>query len=793
MKNTLYTFLFSLILGFTAHAQVLNVPLIEQEQDAWCWNGVSKSALDYYGEVHEQCEIAEYVRTVTSRGFGNTPCCENPTGPCNQGNAIYNEDGSIQDILHHFAGITSEYKGQFGRTEADVANSIARNAVVPCGWLWATGGGHAVLIHGYVSGNVYYMDPWYGEGKKIASYSNFSSGSDGSDAGHHTWITGIYFTSDVTQTDTVVPCDAPNSITVSNISGSSVDLNWPVIASAQSYKIRYRAQGSATWINTTSSANSKTIANLSGTTTYEFQVASVCNSVSESSFSSTATATTLEGPVVYCAANGNSVDGEWINSVVFGSINNTSNANGGYADFTAQSTSITAGTSANITLTPGFASSWLFGTTTQPEFWSIWIDLNQDGDFTDANEQRFVSSSSSTSAVTAAISIPSGSPAGTTRMRIAMKRSSVASSCESFANGEVEDYSVTIIEDLPPTCDVVTNLSISSVTNNSFSASWSGDVDATSYNVDIRENGGAWTTVSTTTASYNFTGLSAETNYEVKVSTVCSFGNSAESNIVSATTLSGPVEYCSASGNSTSEWIEAISLGNINNTSGADGGYADFTTQSASIEIGASASLTITPGFPYSWLFGYTTQAEFYSVWIDLNQDGDFDDANELQYVSPNSNSGYQAFSVSLSIPASAALGETRLRIAMKRGSAANSCEALANGEVEDYTVNIVSSVGGSGRITAVGSISELESSMYPNPASDVVNIKLSIPSNSSTVTINLRDISGKWIQGETFESANSDKTTTYQMPLNQLTQGIYLVEVVTNTGDRQLQKLIVN
>ena len=33
MKNTLYTFLFSLILGFTAQAQVLNVPTVEQEQD----------------------------------------------------------------------------------------------------------------------------------------------------------------------------------------------------------------------------------------------------------------------------------------------------------------------------------------------------------------------------------------------------------------------------------------------------------------------------------------------------------------------------------------------------------------------------------------------------------------------------------------------------------------------------------------------------------------------------------------------------------------------------------------
>ncbi len=781
-----------IVLGasFGLQAQVLNVPTVEQEQENWCWAGVSKCMLDYYGNTLQQCEIAEYARTTsTYYNYGNTPCCDVPDGACDQYNQIYGYDGSIESILSHFADIESD--GVYSSlTEAQIQADVANNRTSVMRWGWTTGGGHFLVVHGYVNGNVYYMDPWFGEGKKIATYNTVKSGNDGS--GYHNWTHTLYITSDVTVQDTI-PCDSPTNL-AANVSGTTVTLNWAVVASAQSYNVRYREQGTSTWsLEENIIGNSFVISSLEGNTNYEFQVASKCNQVSFSDFSSSTNATTEDAPLVYCTSNGNSVEGEWINAVAFGSINNTSNANGGYADFTAQSTSITAGTSSNITLTPGFASSWLFGTTTQPEFWSVWIDLNQDGDFNDANEQCFVSSSSSTSAVSAAISIPSGTPAGTTRMRIAMKRSSAASSCESFANGEVEDYSVTIIEDVPPACDVVTNLSISSVTNNSFSASWSGDVDATSYNVDIRENGGAWTTVSTTTASYNFTGLSAETTYEVKVSTICSFGNSTESNIVSATTLSGPVEYCSASGNSTSEWIEAISLGNINNTSGADGGYADFTTQSASIEIGASASLTITPGFPYSWLFGYTTQAEFYSVWIDLNQDGDFDDANELQYVSPSSNSGYQAFSVSLSIPASAALGETRLRIAMKRGSAANSCEALANGEVEDYTVNIVSTVGGSGRITAVGSISELESSVYPNPASDVVNIKLSIPSNSSTVTINLLDISGKWIQGETFESANSDKTTTYQMSLNQLTQGIYLVEVVTNTGDRQLQKLIVN
>ena len=974
MKNKIYTLCIGLLFAFTTQAQVLNVPTIEQEQDLWCWAGISKSALDYYDEVLEQCEIAEYTRNNRS-GYGNDPCCENPSGLCNNTNVLYNSDGSIQDILHHFAGITSEYKGQFGRTEADVANSIARNAVIPCGWLWSAGGGHAVLIHGYVDGNVYYMDPWFGEGKKIATYSNFSSGNDGSDAGHHTWVSGIYFTSDVSAVDTIA-CETPLSLSAS-ASGTTVSLSWPVVASAISYSIRYREIGTSSWSSTSSSGNSKNIAGLSPETPYEFQVASQCNAVSFSDYTASTTATTEEGPLVYCDSKGTSVAGEWIQSVSFGSISNTSNANGGYADFTAQSTSITAGTSENITLTPGFPSNWLYGTTTQAEMWSVWIDLNQDGDFTDANEQRFVSASTSTTAVTASISIPSGSLAGTTRMRIAMKRSNAATSCETFANGEVEDYSINIIADVPPTCDVVTNLGTSNVTNNTLTATWSASANASSYNVDISADGGSswatvstsatsynftgltaetqyqvkvatvcsfgssdyssavsattladptcdaatglalsnitnssltatwsaapyassytvdisadggssWTSVSTSATSYNFTGLNAETQYQVKVATVCSFGSSAYSSavsattlaaptcdtptglalsnitntsitaswnassnansysveirenggswsaistastsysfsglsqkttydvrvsalcsfgnstasaLVSATTLAGPVTYCSASGTSASEWIEAISIGSINNTSGANGGYADFTTHSTDLELGQSANLTITPGFPYNFFWGYTTQPEYYSVWIDLNQDGDFDDANELQYVSPSSTTAYQAFTVSLSIPATAALGETRMRIAMKRNSAASACGSYSNGEVEDYTVNIVNSLGGGVANTSTLSSNkpvELNSKLYPNPANDHTKLAINIPANTGAVSMVMYDYTGKTIAAKSFEASSNNQTIEEPIQLSNLVKGIYLIQISAENGKTINHKLVV-
>ncbi len=652
------------------------------------------------------------------------------------------------------------------------------------------------------------------------------------------------------------------------------------MASAQSYELQYREQGTSNWVSESVSSNSLNVNDLSPLSTYEFRVSSLCNSVSVSDFSSVISATTEDGPIVYCNSNGNSVASEWIQSVEIGSLNNVSNANGGYADFTSQLVSITAGTSESITLTPGFPYNWLYGTQTQPEFWSVWVDLNQDGDFTDANEQRFVSSSSSTSAVTASISIPSGTIEGNTRMRIAMKRGAAATSCESFANGEVEDYTINIIADVPPTCDVVTNLAVSSVTDNSLSVSWNGDVDASSYDVDIRENGGAWSTVnvngtshnfsgliaetsyevrvstvcafgssdysssvsattsaeptcdvpsglavgnvsnngftaswnassnassysldirenggawssvSTSNTSYNFAGLNSETNYDVRVSAICSFGNSVVSSVLSVQTLAGPVEYCSASGTSANEWLEAISLGSISNSSGANGGYGDFTNQATNLELGESVNLSITPGFPYDWLWGYYTQPEFYSVWIDYNQDGDFDDSNELAFQSASSNSTYQAFNVNFIVPQNALVGETRIRIAMKRGAAATSCESYNNGEVEDYTVNIIESLGGNSATGVANNDGlELSAKIYPNPANDQLFVRINNLESFGEIELSLMDLSGKQVL---VKSLNTSIDKPELLDVSSLKRGLYLLTIKTDSGGTKNQKVIL-
>ena len=81
-----------------------------------------------------------------------------------------------------------------------------------------------------------------------------------------------------------------------------------------------------------------------------------------------------------------------------------------------------------------------------------------------------------------------------------------------------------------------TGLASSNVTSNSFTLGWNASVGATSYDVQIRPQGGSWTTYNTTSNIYNASGLSASTTYEAQVSAKNSYGSSAYTSIITVTT-----------------------------------------------------------------------------------------------------------------------------------------------------------------------------------------------------------------------------------------------------------------
>ena len=146
-----------------------------------------------------------------------------------------------------------------------------------------------------------------------------------------------------------------------------------------------------------------------------------------------------------------------------------------------------------------------------------------------------------------------------------------------------------------------------------------------------------------------------------------------------------PAEYCnSASTNINDEYISRVQLGTIDNSSGAQF-YSDFTNQSTDLMEGQSYTITVTP----TWTG--QSYSEGYAVWIDYNDDQDFNDAGELVWskaASTNTpNSG------TFTVPTETAGTAVRIRVSMKYNGIPTACETFNFGEVEDYTVNLGGSV----------------------------------------------------------------------------------------------------
>jgi hypothetical protein len=140
------------------------------------------------------------------------------------------------------------------------------------------------------------------------------------------------------------------------------------------------------------------------------------------------------------------------------------------------------------------------------------------------------------------------------------------------------------------------------------------------------------------------------------------------------------VTYCPSKGNNSSmEWVQQISIAGTVRATSNNGGYSNQTgTTPISLARGFNA-VTLTPGFSGG------AYGEYWRIWIDFNGDGAFSDAGELVY----SGNGTSAVSGSFSVPSSVPAGNMRMRISMKWGAGAASCETFGYGEVEDYTVTI--------------------------------------------------------------------------------------------------------
>ncbi|HEX8428102.1 M4 family metallopeptidase [Hymenobacter sp.] len=231
--------------------------------------------------------------------------------------------------------------------------------------------------------------------------------------------------------------------------------------------------------------------------------------------------------------------------------------------------------------------------------------------------------------------------------------------------------------------------------------------------------------------------------------------------------------YCtSKASNASYEWIDLVRLGSISRTSAADGGYFDGTALGTSVTAGTAQTISFSAGF------ASTAYTEYWEVFIDYNQDGDFTDSGET--VVSGSSSSSATLSSTFTVPAAAKNGKTRLRLVMSDAAATISCGSYSYGETEDYSITIsggatldegVAGRGSNDSNSSMGLMSQSAAQrleVYPNPATDV--LRIAMPGDGTAVAVSVTDLRGVKVLGTKVEGG--------QLNVSSLAKGIYTLTV---------------
>ena len=216
--------------------------------------------------------------------------------------------------------------------------------------------------------------------------------------------------------------------------------------------------------------------------------------------------------------------------------------------------------------------------------------------------------------------------------------------------------------------------------------------------------------------------------------------------------------------------------------------YSDFTNLSTNLTTGET--------YTFSGLtnFSYDTYDEYWKAWIDYNQDGIFSEPSELAYSSvqtaPPIGTPSELTTGSITIPLGAGFGTTRMRVAMKRGAAPTPCEIFGFGEVEDYSVNIISVPA----VNRDATISEKTSKdlsekikIYPNPASTLLN--LSIENEHQLQELEIFDLTGKKLH----TILGIEGQQQFQFNVNSWTKGVYVFHIRLTEGSSIIKRVFVS
>lgn len=498
-------------------------------------------------------------------------------------------------------------------------------------------------------------------------------------------------------------CSPVVAIAGSDATTSSITANWNVLTDATGYNVQYRVVGSSTWLDAPANPYVGTSAVLSGltdNTAYEYRVAAegpVCNV-----YSNMVSISTTCNPFTIPYFEGFE-SGFTHNTTVAGCLSQESTT--GSQVWTANNTLTDYNRTPNTGSWNAFLrwsnEDWLFipiqltgGTSYRLKFFarqdgSIASNSNVSASYGDANNVA-----SMTNSIIASTGIINGeyqqfvgdfTPATSGVFYVGIR---------GFMNGSpfyisLDDISLT--ETPPCSAPLSLNASPNSLTSGVLIWSQSSSFPSDGYEYEVRESGAggsgatgliaSGTTVALDTTAL-VTGLTANSTYSAYVRANCGVGVYSDWTLASTFTTS----YCTPTPEDVDDLgITNVSVGTIDNTTGAEtGNYFDYSAMSTDMELGSSQTVAIT----FETGYVYNTK-----VWIDFNDDLDFDDANEEVYSGASTSANPTTLMATFDIPVGVNLGSHRMRIGGVYGEAATPCYPggfFTYGSFEDYTVNII-------------------------------------------------------------------------------------------------------
>lgn len=559
-------------------------------------------------------------------------------------------------------------------------------------------------------------------------------------------------------------CVGPGSVTATVTDDDEASISFNPYASATATNLYWREVGSPTWTLVADVSSPYVLGGLQPCTNYEFYMESDCsgefsNPGPTQSFLTTGCGNCVE--LSYCTNVATDGADEWINAFTIGTYTNNSGNDGGYGDFT-----LDGSIDLDIDVPYAFTIDLSWGGSLYNEYSRIWIDLNQNGTF-EASEMLYDQGAAAQTDVNGTITIPLGTPAGSTRMRVQMAylgsgQTTLPTVCSSYTWGEVEDYCVNIGQAVicgfnvtstvnDPTCEGIDDGSISvNVTGGSpgYTYDW-GPAGGNVTNISALPEGAYTLTISDanacdTTIDYNL-GYSIDLGATFSNTNVSCNGLTDGEAVVSGT---GGTSYSYQwNGGPTGTTWSNLAAGNYtvtitDNTSGCETVESTGITQPAPIQ----ASFTPNANF-LDVTFTNTSTSGSYS-W-------DFGDGGSSTATSPSySYSTAGTYTVCLDVT--------------------TSCGVIQ--DCQQITV--------SGNNVGIADISVEGILVYPNPAAQLVNFEIS---NANMKELRITDVIGKVI----YETSIEGEMTI--VDVSRLTPGTYFYQVLDASGSALLKdKLII-